>query len=207
VNNWWIIVIIGVLALVIVAIIWLATTTTKLRQPAKHAVKGTYEDQAKSDVEHIFNDEFRQELRNRGRLYFEKIIGDNALFLQQDLRLTTAQLNEYIKKEITRKLQEEFTKYEQTLGDANQIALQSITKTNQALETESRALSAQLHKEFDSEKARLIKRFEENMAEIVNYYVLAAVGDQVDLNDQLTFILGDLEANKSEIIKDLNNGA
>jgi hypothetical protein len=206
VNNWWIIAIIGVLILIAVAFIWLAMTITKLKIPTK-ATKGTFEDQAKGDVEHIFNDDFRQELRNRGRLYFEKIINDNAMFLQQDLRLTTSQLNEYIKKEITQKLQDEFVQYEQTISDANEIALQSITKTNQALEAESRALSAQLRQEFASEKARLIKRFEENMAEIVNYYVLAAVGSQVDLNDQLTFILGDLEANKVEIAKDINNGA
>jgi len=206
VNNWWTIAIIGVLILVAVAFIWLAMTITKLKLPGK-AAKGTFEDQAKTDVEHIFNDDFRQELRNRGRLYFEKIINDNAMFLQQDLRLTTSQLNEYIKKEITQKLQEEFVQYEQTISDANQIALQSITKTNQALEAESQSLSAQLRQEFASEKARLIKRFEEHMAEIVNYYVLAAVGSQVDLNDQLTFILGDLEANKVEIAKDINNGA
>ena len=129
------------------------------------------------------------------------------MFLQQDLRLTTSQLNEYIKKEITQKLQEEFVQYEQTIRDANQIALASITQTNKALETESQALSAQLQQEFNAEKARLIKRFEENMAEIVNYYVLAAVGSQVDLNDQLSFIIGDLQANKDEIIKDINNGA
>jgi len=204
VNNWWIIAIIVVLVLMAVAIIWFVLAGK--HKNAKHP-KATYEDQAKSDVEHIFNDDFRQELRNRGRLYFEKIIGDNAMFLQQDLRLTTSQLNEYIKKEITQKLQEEFVQYEQTIRDANQIALASITQTNKALETESQALSAQLQQEFNAEKARLIKRFEENMAEIVNYYVLAAVGSQVDLNDQLSFIIGDLQANKDEIIKDINNGA
>ena len=204
-NNWWIIVIIGALVVVAVAIVWFALTSKK--KTSKHAIKGTYEDQAKSDVEHIFNDDFRQELRNRGRLYFEKIINENATFLQQDLRLTTSQLNDYIKKEITQKLGEEFVKYEQTMRDANQIALESITKTNATLETETQALSAQLREEFSNEKARLIKRFEENMAEIVNYYVLSAVGSQVDLNDQLSFIIGDLQANKDEIVKDINNGA
>ncbi len=203
-NNWWIIAIVVVLVIVALVIVWFALTGK--HKPTKHP-KATYEDQAKADVEHIFNDDFRQELRNRGRLYFEKIINDNAMFLQQDLRLTTSQLNEYIKKEITQKLQDEFVKYEQTIRDANQIALESITKTNKALETETQALSAQLQQEFSAEKARLIKRFEDNMAEIVNYYVLSAVGSQVDLNDQLSFILNDLQENKDEIIKDINNGA
>jgi hypothetical protein len=45
------------------------------------------------------------------------------------------------------------------------------------------------------------------MADIVNHYVLLAIGDQIDLNDQLEFILSDLEANKEAMIKDLSSGA
>lgn len=162
---------------------------------------------AEQDVEHIFNEEFREELRNRGRLHFEKIIGENAMFLQQDLRLTTSQLNEYMKTEITQKLQEEFAKYEQSITDAKQLALDSITKTQEAIEEQRQIMGSQLLQEIENEKQRLVKRFEDNMADIVNHYVLLAIGDQIDLNDQLEFILSDLEANKEAMIKDLSSGA
>lgn len=162
---------------------------------------------AEADVEHIFNDEFREELRNRGRLHFEKIIGENAMFLQQDLRLTTSQLNEYMKNEITQKLQEEFSKYEQSITDAKQLAIDSITKTQEAIEQQRQMMSQQLSQEIAQEKERLVKRFEDNMADIVNHYVLAAIGDQIDLNDQLDYILSDLEANKEAIIRDIKDGA
>src|SRR5690606_29389852 len=91
---------------------------------------------AEKDVERVFNDEFREELRNRGRLHFEKIIGENAMFLQQDLRLTTSQINEYMKQEITKTLQEEFAKYEQSIDDAKKQAVESMRKTQAALEEE-----------------------------------------------------------------------
>jgi F0F1-type ATP synthase membrane subunit b/b' len=162
---------------------------------------------AEQDVEHIFNEEFREELRNRGRLHFEKIIGENAMFLQQDLQLTTSQLNEYMKTEITRKLQEEFTKYEQSITDAKQLALDSISKTQEAIEQQRQLMGQQLMQEIENEKQRLVKRFEDNMGDIVNHYVLIAIGDQIDLNDQLEFILSDLEANREAIIQDLKNGA
>ena len=162
---------------------------------------------AETDVEHIFNEEFREELRNRGRLHFEKIIGENAMFLQQDLRLTTSQLNEYMKNEITRTLQEEFAKYEQSITDAKQLALESINKTQQAIEEQRQVMGQQLLQEIQAEKQRMVKRFEDNMADIVNHYVLLAIGDQIDLNDQLEFILTDLESNKSALIKDLTDGA
>lgn len=162
---------------------------------------------AEKDVEHIFNDEFREELRNRGRLHFENIIGENAMFLKQDLQLTTSQLNDFMKTEITKKLQEEFTKYEESIDDAKKLAIESIAKTQEAIEQQRKQMSQQLAQELANEKARLIKRFEDNMADIVNHYVLAAIGDQIDLNDQLEYILSDLEANKTAIIRDITDGA
>lgn len=164
-------------------------------------------DAAEQDIEHIFNEEFREELRNRGRLHFEKIIGENAMFLQQDLRLTTSELNEYMKTEITQKLQEEFQKYEQSITDAKQLALDSISKTQEAIEQQRAMMGQQLVQEIEAEKQRLVARFEANMADIVNHYVLTAIGDQIDLNDQLDFILSDIQANKEAIIQDLKNGA
>lgn len=162
---------------------------------------------AEKDVEHIFNDEFREELRNRGRLHFEKIIGENAMFLQQDLRLTTSQLNEYMKQEITRTLQEEFKKYEESITDAKQLAVDSIQKTQETIEQQRQILVAQLEQQIAEEKTRLIERFEQNMADIINHYVLAAIGNQIDLNDQLEYILSDLEENKKAILEDIKNGA
>jgi hypothetical protein len=129
------------------------------------------------------------------------------MFLQQDLRLTTSELNEYMKKEITSKLQDEFDKYEQSIMDAKQLAIDSIQKTNAAIDEQRQLLGQQVQKEIVAEKQQLVQRFEQNMTDIINHYVLAAVGDQIDLNDQLEYILADLEANKRAIIEDITNGA
>jgi biopolymer transport protein ExbB/TolQ len=166
-----------------------------------------YEEQEELAVKAVFNDEFREELRNRGRLHFEKIIGDNAMFLQQDLQLTTSQLNEYMKKEITSKLQDEFAKYEQSITDAKDLAIQSINKTQAAIEQQRQLLSKQVVEQLAKDKDRLITNFEQNMAQVINHYVLEAIGDQIDLNDQLDFILNNLEANKKAIIEDIVDGA
>ena len=163
--------------------------------------------QAKEDVEHIFNDEFREELRNRGRLHFEKIIGENAMFLQQDLRLTTSQLNEFMKTEITKVLKEEFAKYEESINDAKQLAIDSIQKTQSTIEQQRELLTQQLNEQLAAEKSRSISRFEAHMADIVNHYVLEAVGEQIDLSEQLDFILNQMERNKEAIIKDIRDGA
>lgn len=208
-TIWWLILILAVLGVAGLAFIWLAVRIGNI-SGGKSRVSlsgGSMPDDIDQAVEHIFNKEFREELRNRGRLHFEKIIGENAMFLQQDLRLTTSQLNEYMKAEITSKLKEEFNKYEQSIMDAKQLATESIEKTNAAIEEQRKLLSQQAQAEFKAEKEQLIKRFEENMAEIINHYVLQAIGSQIDLDDQLEYILGDLEANKAAIVEDITHGA
>jgi hypothetical protein len=186
-----------------------ASAAPQTKRPAPQTLQSTvsFERQAEEDVEHIFNDAFREELRNRGRLHFEKIIGENAMFLQQDLRLTTSQLNDYMKQEITAKLQDEFKKYEESIIDAKQLAIESIEKTKQAVEENRAALMGQLQQEFKEEKTRELQRFNDNMTKVINHYLVAAIGDQIDLSDQLEYILNNLEANKEEIIKDLTSGA
>jgi hypothetical protein len=206
-TIWWLIVILGYLGATGIAFIWLAVRVSQQGPKAQKDQPDSFAQAAEQDVEHIFNDEFREELRNRGRLHFEKIIGENAMFLQQDLRLTTSQLNEYMKAEITRKLQEEFAKYEESIMDAKQLATESIQKTNAAIDEQRQVLAQQLQSQAAADKAHLLKRFEENMAEVINHYVLAAIGDQIDLSDQLEYILGDLEANKQAILEDIANGS
>jgi hypothetical protein len=204
-TIWQLALIIGSLLAATLAFVWLAVRLGNAG-PKKKAT-GDIEKAAEEDVEHIFNDTFREELRNRGRLHFEKIISENAMFLQQDLRLTTSQLNEYMKEEITRNLKEEFSKYEQSINDAKQLAIDSIQKTNTAIEEQRAQLGAQVQQQILTEKQQLVERFEQNMTEIINHYVLSAIGDQIDLNDQLEYILADLEANREAIIQDIMHGA
>ena len=200
--------IIGLVALgAIVIVIVVAWLTVRSHQRSGAAPQVNLDAAAKMSAQHIFDDQFREELRNRGRLHFEKIIGENAMFLQQDLRLTTSQLNEYMKTEITKKLQDEFTKYEQSIMDAKDLAIDSIQKTNEIIDEQRKTLSTQLNTQLESEKNNLISRFEEDMADIINHYVLAAIGSQIDLSDQLEYIMGELEANKAAIAEDIKNGA
>ena len=207
-TIWWLILILVAIGVAGIGFIWLIVMVNRNgggKQSGKQS--DSLEEAADEDVEHVFNQEFREELRNRGRLHFEKIIGENAMFLQQDLRLTTSQLNDYMKTEITHKLQDEFSKYEQSIMDAKKLAVESIQKTNAAIDEQREAMGKQVQDELSGEKQQLIERFEENMADIVNHYVLAAVGNQIDLNDQLEYILGELEANKKAIIEDIQHGA
>jgi hypothetical protein len=206
-NQGGLILIIGALVGAAAAFSWLAIKIESSPRRAKRSMPDSVTDAAKTDVEHIFNEEFREELRNRGRLHFEKIIGQNATLLHQDLQRTTDDMSDYMRREITRTLQEEFKKYEQSIADAKKIALESMDKTVSVIEQQRHLMEDQLKAQSDAQKERVIKRFETEMASIVNHYVLKAIGNQIDLTDQLDFIMNELETNKQAIIEDIKNGA
>lgn len=111
-NTGGLIIIAGALLVSLAAYLWWASRPGKKSARALRSSAGKPEasinDIVKLTTSSIFDDEFREELRNRGRLHFEKIIGENAMFLQQDLRQTTTQLNDYMRAELTKTLQEEF---------------------------------------------------------------------------------------------------
>ena len=204
-NVWGLIAILASITACTAAFIWVALNTSGGSKKKNDTVQDSIT-AAEMDVERVFNEEFREELRNRGRLHFEKILGENAMFLQQDLRLTTSELNQYMKGEITKSLQDAFAKYEESISDAKQLAIESISKTQEAVEEQRQAMGAQLKAEVDKEKALVISRFEENLGQIINHYLLAAIGDQIDLNDQLNYIISNLESNKAAIIRDITDG-
>ena len=162
---------------------------------------------AKEDVERIFNDEFREELRNRGRLHFEKIINDNAMFLQQDLQLTASDLNEYMQGEIKKVLKEEFSKYEQSIENAKEMAIEAIKKTQDTLEEQRKMLAVRLEEEVLAEKKRLVEKFESNMSQVVDHYILEAIGGELDINDQMDYIFRHMEDNKQAILEDIVSGS
>ncbi|HVX58432.1 MAG TPA: hypothetical protein VG964_01715 [Candidatus Saccharimonadales bacterium] len=208
-NTGGLILVIGSLVAAALAFIWVALRLGRSGGGGGGGPlsRSNVQNAANAEVEHIFDDAFREELRNRGRLHFEKVLGENAMFLQQDLRQTTTQLNEYMRSEISRTLQEEFKKYEQSIADAKQLALGSIEKTITTIEQQRQFLETQMQTQAETQKSHIVELFEKNMASIVNHYVLKAIGDQIDLSDQLEYILAELERNKAAIEEDIKRGA
>ncbi|HUD05897.1 MAG TPA: hypothetical protein VMR18_03245 [Candidatus Saccharimonadales bacterium] len=207
-NIWWIIGIACALAIAAVGGILLVFSENSGKKHTKgDDARLIYDQSIKREIERIFDSNFREEVKNKGRLQFESVMRENAMFLQQDLRMTVSELNDYVKSEVTKKLEEEFSKYEQAIGDAKQTAIDYIQRTNGTLKDYQEALDERVKKEISDSKQQQLKRFEENMTKIVSHYVQTAIGDSISLDSQLDSILADLEANKQAIIEDITNGS
>lgn len=206
-TFWWLAVILGAAAAVSICFIWLIVALNRL-QRGGHGVnrldpQASLSDLAEEETSHLFNKEFREELRNRGRLRFESIIEENAMFLKQDLNLTTSQLNEYMKQQISTKLDDEFEAYARAMQDLQELAKASLQQAAGEVEKQRAEFTETLKADVAERKATMLKMYEENMAEVVEHYVAQALGKQFDLKTQLPYIIEQLEANKQDMIEDM----
>jgi len=114
---------------------------------------------------------------------------------------------EALKDEIKKVLKDEFTNYEESITAAKDQAIESIKKTQTAIEEQRQILEKQLQEQVAVEKKVMMDKFESRMGEIVNHYILEAIGGELDIADQMDFIFHHLEANKQAIVEDITGGA
>jgi hypothetical protein len=216
-TIWWLAFIIGCLAAVMAGFVWIMLALNRLRQApsaaagddkaAEHLstpdIAQLYVTNVEKEVAQLFTNEFRETLKAHGQQRFEKIIDENALFLKQDLDMIASQLDEYMRAQMTAKLDTQFGAYGQAMKSAQDMALATLQKTAEDVELQRTQLAAALEKGVGAREMALLKVYEENMAKIVEHYVLQALGDQFDLKTQLPYIIGQMEANKQKIVEDM----
>lgn len=89
------------------------------------------------------------------------------------------------------------------LKQAHDAAIASLMESVQALEQQHQQLGAQLQKNVVEQETMLVDAFEQNMAQIIEHYLLGALGDQYDLKAQLPSIIKQMEVNKQAIVDDM----
>lgn len=242
-----------------------------------HKQKSQLSDEDAAILEgHFLDENFREELRNHGRLYFEKVINENARLFKEDLDATIVQVNNELKdhvigrldasiarintelkEHITARLDDQFAEYSKVLKQSQDDALQSLKSSAQAVEQEHQQLSTTIQKSvanqrvmvtnlfdqnmsemkavkdsqdqaiktlgesvdavqkqyeeissslkqgFEKQQEMLIGAFQEKMAQVIEHYLLGALGDQYDMKAQLPSIIKQLEEKKLEIVDDM----
>lgn len=228
------------------------------------------------EVEYFFDEYFSEELRNRGRYYFENIIKENAAQFEKDLDATikevsidlkeqvSSRLSEAItdldtelKEHVTKQLNDQFVEYTQSMkeaqdktlqslqdsagalqgqyndlrdslrksvddqkvtltnvfeenkvriaamNDAQNMALESLSHSVEALQKQHETLKDTLEKHVQAQQDVFVESFKNNMAQVVEHYVLDALSGQYDLRDQLPSIIQQMEDKKDAIVEDM----
>lgn len=103
---------------------------------------------------------------------------------------------------MTKVLQENRTRII-AMKDAQDAAMQTLNKSVKALEEQHQQLSETLRESIEKQKTMMVGAFEDNMAKIVEHYLLGAMGEQYDIKAQLPAIIKQLESNKEAIVEDI----
>lgn len=153
------------------------------KQDPKHAAS----DDLLNEEEHFFDEYFREELRNHGRWYFEKVINENGELFKRDLEQTIAavnaelrdhvtkqldasinKVNEELKEHTSKQLQTQFDQYSKSLQEAQEKALQSMTESAETLKKQHDELRTALQKNVTDQQDLLHNAFEDNKAQITS---------------------------------------
>lgn len=82
-------------------------------------------------------------------------------------------------------------------------AVQWLQQSAQAMQEQHQQLIQAMQKSVADQESALIAAFEENMAQVVEHYLLGALGDQYDLKSQLPSIIKQMEASKQDMMDDM----
>lgn len=89
------------------------------------------------------------------------------------------------------------------MKDEQATALKIIQDSARNLEQQSKTIGETLQKNVSDQENMILTAFQDNMAQIVEHYLLGALGDQFDLKAQLPLIIKQMESNKDAIIGDM----
>lgn len=89
------------------------------------------------------------------------------------------------------------------MRDAQDTALRALNDNASKLEEQYRNLSDTLDEYVAKQEDLLIEAFQENMSQVVEHYLLGALGDQYDIKSQIPSVISQLEQNKQSIVDDM----
>lgn len=132
-------------------------------------------------------------------------LNKTALGLQEQY----AQLSETLNKSINEQaitftsVAKENTDRVAVMKQSQDAALDLLNKSAQALQEQYQSLRTMLQKNIVDQENMILSAFQDNMAQIVEHYLLGAMGEQFDMKAQLPSIIKQMEANKQAIADDM----
>lgn len=116
------------------------------------------------------------------------------LALQQTISEQNGLLNEVYRENLARVAETKETQAK---------SLETLTKATAELEKQYQELSDMLNKTISDQKEMVANTINDNMARIVEHYLIAAFGDSTDVKAQLPSILASMEASKKDMVEDM----
>lgn len=134
-------------------------------------------------ADELFDEQFREELRQIGREHFKKLIDEQSGRLGQEVETTMSRvsidLREYLQKqldvtisrinqEITEQLNERISDYTRVSGEAQELVAQSLSRNAQMVYEKYQQMTTNLQQIVASQEVMMVTVFQDNKANISN---------------------------------------
>lgn len=137
---------------------------------------------------------------------YEHQIETASAHLGEELKATSARLNEQVVRLTTNVIEAELEGYQKTLEEVRKVSNETMKQLYHSVEEQRVELRKTMEQELAEERQQLVARFDTRMGEIVASYITESLGGGVDLGSQMAYITETLEANKAALKKDLLSG-
>lgn len=133
------------------------------------------------------------------------VMNQSADKLAEQQRILSASLQKTVARQDAQLMQslEDGSKRLAAMKDAQDTALSVLEKNIAALEAQQEHITSKLQLTIEKQQTAMVDGFEENMATIVEHYLLGALGEAYDLNAQLPAIIKQMEQQKDEMVEDM----
>ena len=132
-------------------------------------------------TEQVFDEQYREELRQLGRDHFKKLLVDNSAGIKQDVDAVLAQLTATLRRhmasqldlaitrvnsDISSSIKEQMIEHNRVSGEAQELVVQSLSRNAQAVHEKYQQMSSNLQQVVASQEVMMVGVFQDNQSRV-----------------------------------------
>ncbi len=132
-------------------------------------------------AEQVFDEKYRQELRDMGRDHFKRLLDDNSAGIKQDVDAVLAQLTNSLRRhmatqldlaitrvnsEISNSLKEQMTDFSRVSGESQELVIQSLSRNAQVVHEKYQQMSTNLQQVIANQEVMMVGVFQDNQSRV-----------------------------------------
>ena len=132
-------------------------------------------------AEQVFDEQYRQELRQMGRDHFKKLLEENSSGIKRDVDAVMEQLTGSLRRhmasqldlaitrvnsEISNGLKEQMTEFGRVSGESQELVIQSLSRNAQAVHEKYQQMSSNLQQVVANQEVMMVGVFQDNQSRV-----------------------------------------
>ncbi len=132
-------------------------------------------------AEQVFDEQYREELRQAGREHFQKILDANSTDLKQDMDAILEQLTGSLRRhlasqldlaitrvnnDISSSIKEQMSEYNRVSSEAQELVIQSLSRNAQAVHEKYQQMSSNLQQVVANQEVMMVGVFQDNQSRV-----------------------------------------